>query len=83
MADTRDTKIDRLRRWRAGETPGPWDLVAMPARTADLRQQERWLAMGLAQRATYLTKRFGSHLHRHGLRKTLRRTRAWAHGHRS
>jgi len=56
--------------------------TGMPARTADLRQQERWRAMGLAQRAAYLTKRFGSHLHRHGLRKTLRRTRAWAQSHR-
>jgi len=37
-----DTKIDRLLRWQAGETPGPWQVTLFPTNRCNLRCKICW-----------------------------------------
>lgn len=37
-----DTKLNRLLRWQAGETPGPWEILVYPTNRCDLKCKICW-----------------------------------------
>jgi len=42
MMDSGDTKVTRLLRWQAGQTPGPWEIVVFPTNRCNLRCRMCW-----------------------------------------
>jgi len=41
-ASREDSMVDRLRRWAAGETPGPWGIILMPTNRCNQRCKMCW-----------------------------------------
>jgi len=42
MAQVHDSKLQRLRQWRAGETPGPYEIILFPTNRCNLKCQICW-----------------------------------------